>query len=253
VLLEDFSADQQFMKQTLNIGRTQEGMSGVDMPQIQLFFCDACSGTPNEYKEFENAGKGLSFRRESGVEDLRAAPIYHASCPGTVAMGHRGSGTYFAEALIDCLNGAAMDGIDLTAGPSIAGRYFHVKISRLLEALQSRTSQIAARDGQKQSVRLGGTLRSGIFSASPEPPQLETEVYVDPDVAARASEAQLWDWNESAAITKRTKCWERPAALGRVPCGIYQLKVYGSAPYRPEHTYIFIATTPPIARYEIKL
>jgi len=164
VLLEDFSKDQLFLNQTLDVGRTLKGMSGDNMPQTQFYFVDACRIQPDEYKKYEDAGSPLRLRSQFTGEDLRAAPIYYAACPQTAAKGHRGKGTYFAEALIDCLDIYARQGPIKNSTLPIVRDYWHVNVSSLLMTLQDRITEVARPDKKKQDVMLGGMVRNAVFA-----------------------------------------------------------------------------------------
>ena len=233
VLLEDFSKDQLFLNQTLDVGRTLKGMSGDNMPQTQFYFVDACRIQPDEYKKYEDAGTPLRLRSQFTGEDLRSAPIYYAACPQTAAKGNRGKGTYFAEALIDCLNVYALQGPIKNSTFSIARNHWHVNVSSLLMTLQDRISEVARPDRERQDVMLGGLIRFAVFSASQSPPDVTVVVDVDPDSAARVTFAELWSSNRSIQIKERSPCWSRPLKLERVPVGIYLLELSASPPYKP--------------------
>lgn len=234
VLLEDFAKTQLFLNQAIDVGRTMKGMSGDDMPQVQLYFVDACQIQPDEHAKFEDAGSPLRLRSEFGGADLRSAPIYFGACPQTAAKGRSGQGTYFAQGLVTCLGANALQGPDSHSTLPVATTHWHATVSRLLEALQDSVTAIAAIDKEKQEVVLGGRTRPAVFCASQTPPQVTVVLDVAPDEAAKASFAEVWDWSGATQLTPRTPCWKRPTTVAKLAAGIYQLKVSASAPYKPE-------------------
>jgi hypothetical protein len=232
VLLEDFSKDQLFLNQAIDVGRVLKGMSGDQMPQAQFYFVDACRIQPDEHSKFEDAGTPLRLRSQFNGEDLRSAPIYYAACPQTAAKGHRGRGTYFAEALIDCLDLYARQGPNKNSGLPITRNYWHVSVNSLLATLQDRISEVARPDGVKQDVMIGGLVRPSVFCASESPPDVTVVVHVDPESAAQVAFAELWSSNRSSQIKQRSPCWSRPLKLEKVPVGIYLLELSASPPYK---------------------
>lgn len=244
VLLEDFSKDQLFLNQSVDIGRTLKGMSGSNMPQVQLYFVDACRIQPDAYKKYEDAGSPLRLRSDFTGADLRSAPIYYAACPQTAAKGHRGGGTYFAEALTDCLEEYALQGPKVNSSVPVAGTHWHVTVSGLATALQDRIAEVALRDNEKQEVVPGGMLRSAVFCASPTPPPVTVVVDVDPDAAAQVAFAELWNSTRSTQVRDRAPCWTRPLKITEVPPGLYLLELSASPPFRPQ-SIIALNAQPP--------
>lgn len=244
VLLEDFSKDQLFLNQTIDIGRTLKGMSGDNMPQTQFYFVDACRITPDEYRKYEDAGTPLRLRSKFTGDDLRSAPIYYAACPQTAAKGHRGKGTYFAEALIDCLNVYARQGPNKSSTFPVVRDYWHVSVSSLLTTLQDRITEVARTDGEKQDVMMGGIVRPAVFCATESPPDVTVVVDVNPDSAAQVAFAELWSSNRSTRIKERSPCWPRHLKLEKVPVGIYLLELFADPPYKTQ-SVIAVHAQPP--------
>lgn len=252
MLLEDFAKDgsQQFLNQSIDVGRTMKGMSGTDMPQVQLYFVDACQIQPDEHAKFEDAGSPLRLNSQFGGPDMRSSPIYFGACPQTAAKGRNGPGTYFAQALVACLSGSALQGPDSQSTLRFAKQHWHATVSRLLEALQDAVTALAAIDKESQDIVLGGRTRPAVFCASATAPIVAVVLDVSPDDAAKASVAEIWDWSGSALITPPTPCWERPKTVASLPAGIYQLKVSASAPYKPESP-IRVEARPPMWKQQI--
>jgi hypothetical protein len=251
VLLEDFSKDELFMNYTIDVGKTLKGMSGDDMPQAQFYFVDACRIQPDEYAKYEYAGSPLALGSKFTGEDLRAAPIYYAACPQTTAKGHRGKGTYFAEALVDCLETYALQGPIKNSAMAVARDHWHVSVAGLLANLQDRLTEVARSDKEKQNVVIGGNVRTAVFCASATPPNVTVVVDVDPDGAAQVAFAELWNFNRSMPIKPRAPCLPRPLMLRDVPPGLYLLEVSAKAPFSPQ--LIAVNAQPPEWKEPISL
>ena len=245
VLLDDFSKNEQFLNQAIDINKTRKGMMGSVMPQVQLYFVDACQIQPDEYKKFEEAGSPLGLTSTFGESETSSTPIYFGACGQTAAKGRSGPGTYFAEALVACLEGSALQGPNSQSSLPVAKAYWHAPVLGLLEPLQNAVSEIAAREKEKQDIVLGGRTRPAVFCASATTPVVTLLFDVDPDDAAKAAFAELWDWTGNTQVRKRMPCWERPLKVSSLPAGIYQLKVFASEPYKPESP-IRVEARPPV-------
>jgi hypothetical protein len=248
--LEDFSKDELFLNQAIDVGATRKGMSGEDMPQLQLYFVDACQIHPDEHAKFEEAGAPLRFQSTFGGEDTRSSPIYFAACPQTAAKGRNGPGTYFAQALVSCLQGSALQGPDSQSTLPFAQQYWHASVLYLLEALQEAVTVIAAGDKEVQDPVLGGKTRRAIFCASPTTPIVTLVLDVNPDEAAKAAFAELLDWTGKTQVRPRVPCWTRPLTIASLPAGIYQLALSASEPYKPESP-IRVEARPPVWKQSI--
>jgi hypothetical protein len=184
--------------------------------------------------------------------DIRTAPIYYGACPQTYAKGRAGRGTYFAEALVDCLNGAGLQGPIIGSSMPVAKTYWHINVLSLISALQDRITLIAARDKESQVVVSGGMLNSEIFCAALVPPPVTIIINVDPDDAAKVAFAELWKKYRTDRIGERMPCWERPAKLNAVNPGLYILEVSASPPY-PTQSIVAVSAQPPLWNESIKL
>jgi hypothetical protein len=245
VLLQDFSRNKLFLNQSVGIRGVVKGMSGSKKPQIQLYFVDACRIHPDEYRKFEFAGSPIGLPSTFTGEDLRSAPIYYAACPQTTAKGHPNRGTYFAEALIDCLNSAGLLGPFVTSTLPVARTHWHINVANLAAALQNRISVVAARDRESQEIVPGGMPRPAVFCAAPVPPPVTVIIDVDPDAAAKVAFAELWKQFRVERIGDKTPCLPRPVTLNRVAPGLYILELSLSPPY-PAQRVVPINVQPPI-------
>jgi hypothetical protein len=242
VLLEDFSKDPSFMDYAIDVGGTMKGMSGADMPQSQFYFVDACRIMPEEFGKQIYSGKPRMLPIDSTGEDLRAAPIYYGACPQTQAKGHRGRGTYFAEALVDCLDNGQQGPIANSTLP-VAQSYWHISVASLLTVLQDRVTLFAKPDGEKQEVVMGGNARAAVLSARETPPAVCVVVEVSPDEAAQVAFAELWNELHEDKIRERQACIPKPLQMQDVAPGVYTLDIVATAPYRGKS--ISVVAQPP--------
>jgi hypothetical protein len=217
-----------------------------------MYFVDACRIQPDEYSKYEHAGTPLTLPSEFTGPDLRSAPIYYGACPQTAAKGKRGKGTYFAEALVDCLDSLARKGPERNSSLKIAQDYWHVGVLELVASLKGRVTAIARHDKEQQDVVLGGMMQPAVFCATQSPPDVTVVVDVDPDAAAQVAFAELWNHNRSTRIKDRAPCWARPLRIERVPPGLYLLEVSAAAPYKPQ-SIIAVSAEPPQWMEPIKL
>jgi hypothetical protein len=224
-----------FLDQSVGIRSVVKGMSGSKMPQIQLYFVDSCRIHPDEYKKFEYAGAPIGLPSKFTDQDLRSAPIYYAACPQTYAKGRHGRGTYFAEALIDCLNSTGLQGPVIGSTLPVVSTHLHINVANLVIALQDRISKVAERDHEKQEIVPGGMLRPAVFCAAAAPPRVTVVIDVDPDAAAQVAFAELWNHNRSKRILDRTRCWQRPLKVNAVPPGLYILELSASPPHQTQY------------------
>ena len=250
VLLEDFSADQLFMDYSIDVGGTMKGMAGDDMPQTQFYFVDACRITPEEFQKQQYSGAPKRLASNFAGQDLRAAPIYFAACPQTKAKGNPGRGTYFAEALVDCLESEQQGPIPGSA-LTVAQRYWHVSISSLFARLQDRVSLVAKPDGEKQDVVMGGNGRDAVLCARETPPLVRVVVEVNPEDAAKLASAELWNELHDNRIRERQACIPRPLQMQDVAPGVYTLDITATAPYQGKS--ISVVAQPPEWRKPISI
>jgi hypothetical protein len=218
VLLEDFSKDQNFVNQTLDVGRTLKGMNGIDLPRTQFYFADACAVEPEEYSQYEWAGQGVALAAKRNIPDVRSAPLYFAACPGTEALGKPGSGTYFALALVSCLDGEEPFGPPLAEPLSETDKFYRVSVASLVDNLKNRVQKIS----KKQEVTTGGRVRPGVFSAVKDN-LVTVELRIDPEEAAKAMMAEILDSNETPKLTPPTPC--DPVPIVQLVAGTYIVKL----------------------------
>lgn len=247
VLLEDFGESEDlFLKRAIDIGRTMKGMAGDEMPQTQLYFVDACQIQPDEHANFEDAGDPVRLSSKFGITDLRSAPIYFGAVSQSAAKGKNGTGTYFAQALVQCLTLDALEAPDESSVLE-AERFWHTTVSGLLPKLQDAVTDLAKIDGEKQDIVLGGRTRKAVFSALNGPPSVTVVLDVGPDNAAKASKAELRTAARDATVRGPADCWERPLVIKDVPAGVYFLEVSATGGFKPVSP-IFVDAKP--ARWE---
>lgn len=231
VLLEDFGEDDdRFLKETIDIGKTFRGMRADNLPQTQLYFVDACRMNASQLNDYLDQGEGVHVSGKIGPEH-RSAPIYFSAVSQTKANGEVGPGTYFSQALVRCFKRDALKAPDTQSDEEIE-RYWHITVLGLQDKLQKAVDAVAGKG--VQTVVLGGATRAAFFSASKSVPTVTVELDVEPDKAARASEAELRTVGSNLNVRGGPHpCWERPLVIEDVPAGIYLLHVSAPDGFKP--------------------
>ena len=217
VLLEDFAADELVMDYSIDVGRVHRGMAWPELPQTQFFFIDACRIQPEAFRT-RDSGTGLGLPEEFIGEDERSAPIFFSASPGAEAFGEPGNGTLFSQALMQCLQGMAVDDF-----ADAEGR-FRITGSSLGLALEQRVASLADSYGERQNVVVGGQVRGSVLHFFERPPKLPVAIQLHPDQAIAVARADLWDSDRGVRILEDCRFEENPM-IWPVPVGLYSLDV----------------------------
>jgi hypothetical protein len=121
----------------INFNQTHTNMETCTA-ETQCYLLDACRDKPTELVDEARrftVGKPL-IGSSAGASRLRNAPYLHAAAPGDSAAGPANAKSYFAEALIDCLNG-------MGARPPVGG-FAPVDLVSLGQALLERVDRLAS-------------------------------------------------------------------------------------------------------------
>jgi hypothetical protein len=109
LLAADFCSDPTNLDQgIINFQETFENMRTCQA-WTQCYLLDACRDSPEQLRTAA-AKKGVGrpiVDPRGGPEPGRTAPIYHAAAPGKSAFGPNNEKSFFAGAVLDCLNGMA--------------------------------------------------------------------------------------------------------------------------------------------------
>lgn len=142
LLAADFASDPKNLDQgIINFQQTFRNMARCKV-STQCFLLDACRDSPDQLRVAASEGKvGRPIvDPQSGPILGRNAPIYHAAAPEKPAFGPPGEKSFFAGALLDCLNGMAA-----RAGGDPG--FFSIDHASLALALPEHVNRLAEKHG----------------------------------------------------------------------------------------------------------
>jgi hypothetical protein len=208
LLLEDFEGQAPtILDAAIDTGNVRRSLTGPDGPLEQLYFVDACRVRPAAAAQFSTASAGirLDVPTAAGTPD---APIYFSAAPGKNAYGTACAGTFFSQALLECLNGYAL-GLDFDqALPAIS-------VASLFEHLGSALRRLAPPN--RQSVTFGGSSTNQPVHSFATPPPSTLEIDVEPKTAAPFFTARI----SANGQTFHAGLPLAPRASATVPAGLY--------------------------------
>jgi hypothetical protein len=198
VLLEDFGTPRRFLNETIDLEKCVESMRGSDLPRTQFYFSDACKVDTDEadsWKRGPQPGTPLAPDPSPSSNALICAPLYCAAYPGQRAIGYRGQGTYFAQGLVECLDGFGWTPPEEAAAAGSPDSYYRITHLELARRLQQRVKAIAKVNGDVQNTTLGGTIpsESSVLCAANGIPKAPFQLTVSPSLAAPEVRADLTD------------------------------------------------------------
>jgi hypothetical protein len=234
ILLEDFADDSQIFNYSIDVGGNRQAMVGDQMPQTQLYFADACR-LP-EATNLNGLGFGVTLPSPSGVvEDKRSAPIYYSAFSGMAALGVKQKGTFFMQALLECLDTLALTGPNKKSSDPLEQQYWHVSVGGLLSPLDQRVRALAdakaieaRHELPDQGVTMGGEARAAVFHVLPSPPKVRITLDLEPEAVATKAEAALFLPTRASQIGNKQPCRPKPCSFGLVEAGLYSLDVYST-------------------------
>jgi len=245
ILLEDFGSPNRFLNQTIDVERTRRGMMGPGLPATQYYFADACKVNPDEVGRWPadlTPGTPI-YLAEPKNSAVICAPLYSAAYPGQTAKGYRGEGTYFAQALVECLEGYAWTPPNSAPKQEIE-KYFRITPGGLAESLQERITEIAGRHEEDQTILVGEyPPRLGVLSAIEGHPVAPFILRVDPDSAAQGTDAELYDEKGEPVFpgeSKKRSCYPPPLKEENVRVGAHSLTVSPVAPLKPDRRSVVV-------------
>jgi hypothetical protein len=220
------------------------------LPQTQLYFADACR-LP-EGTRLEGLGSGVTLPwNENQSEDKRSAPIYYSALPGMAALGVKQKGTFFTQALVECLDNLALCGPNRKSSNPLEQQFWHVSVPGLLSPLNQRVRALAEAkaieigvDLPEQGVTMGGEARPAVFHVLPSPPKVQVLFDLRDDTLAKVSQAALFLPTRQAQVSGWTNCWPKPCRFELVDAGLYSLDVLNRV------TGIVVVAEPPETKYD---
>ena len=119
---------------------------------MQLYFVDACRNLSDVLGRFTNEEPSRAYSVGSRPgPDVRTAPMYFATAPGTHAYADPKDGSFFSQALIQCLDNDAADHVEVS-GRSV----WQVDVPTLGRRLPVVVKDLAKQVGTWQPVVKGG-------------------------------------------------------------------------------------------------
>ena len=184
----------------------------------QCFFIDACRDRPLEIQAAAAAGavgQALLGPQAGPISD-RDGQTYHAAAPGRPAEGPVGDKSYFARALIDCLNGMG--------GGSPAGTFVPVDSFTLGSALRELVARLAEDFSPGLRCAIDGDAQLPVpvnLHLAAMPVDVLTIIACNPSSAQRLARLTLVD--ASGKVTPRPAVADTPWKL-TVPAGKYEVQ-----------------------------
>ena len=241
VLLQDGFA-QEDLRNAMSIAPIQLAL-GTGTLSMSAIFVDACQQVlPNSKWDF-SGGVHLIAPREPVRDSRVAAPIYYAASPRGSAFGTAGRGTFFCQALLNCLNVRA-------ARPSTqkGSTIWTVRTTTLHVELPSAVEELAP----GQDVRPAGWGRDSSLVELAAPPNLPFQISMKPIAELARVEGTL-EHREGLALEQvplGTEAYRNES----LPCGPYTLRMSGVPPSAVPKQVHQIAHLPPLgAKEEINL
>ena len=231
VLLEDFARRPNSpLDHSLDVSGVRKGMAGETMAQQQFYFIDACRVRPLQAVDFQTLGAGVTLTNPfEGAATCSA--VYFSASPSTDALGEVGKGTLFVQALLECLDLAAVDDHAHENG------WWVVTTGTLMRALPRRVSELAQTFGHEQTATIGGQLADVILQVLPKAPEVPVTFELHPRDAVECAFARLWDGTVGTSIFEdepfRPDEEATPKLARPVPAGLYVLTVSIKPPTPP--------------------
>jgi hypothetical protein len=112
LLLNDFGADKQFLGGAVSTAHLLDGMramaSWANPAGNQLYLFDACKVRPDLFSKYEDSMPGFLWERELVKDETRQLAVLYSTQPGRLAYGDPNGNSLFCDALIECLDSAAV-------------------------------------------------------------------------------------------------------------------------------------------------
>lgn len=194
--------------------------SRPNMARTQIYFVDACRVWPKQFTNFERLTVPDIFDVESGGIDDRRAPIFFAALPGAKAYALRNDQTLFSKALTQCLNGAAAEAKEETAGNQPK---WIVSVYSLSETLESQIEQMNESGGYEQDFELGGKIKDVPLHILTAPPTVEASISIEPPEALAYTSLEIQNGDGVAVCQVPAPVTPHPYAKP-LPAGFYVIR-----------------------------
>ncbi len=248
ILLEDFGKGPGgVLSGAIDIGNVHQAMTRDDAAKNQFYFVDACAISKKLFSHYLNLKPGIDMDALRG-QSVESSPIFFGAAPETVALGDPGEGTLFMQGLLQCLKCDAAVANDVN-NPT----HWDIHTQELFKRLRYRVNEIAQRQGDTQSVVLGGLSADAFFHQLPEPPQVPLHICLIPKDAALYAHYQLTSLYTDALVDDQMP-FKTPHTSLMKP-GVYKLH-FNMTPnakgYSSRGVPVLIISPPEVSK-EIKL
>lgn len=188
-----------------------------EVARRQLYFVDACRMVPEEFNSSEWLNVPDVWKVEKSGRDDRVAPIFYAAVPGTEAKALKARNTFFGEALIQCLDGAAGEAMGQNAqGETIWG----VSVYSLAKALPAQIETLNKKYRVNQDWVPGGFVKDEIICYMKEPPKVPVALEIDPQDALPYIAIEVRDYAAGAVWDLKPPLRPHPYE-NSLPAGFY--------------------------------
>ncbi|HEY6141609.1 MAG TPA: hypothetical protein VI670_27940 [Thermoanaerobaculia bacterium] len=242
LLAADFAADPKNLDQgIINFQQTFRNMARCKA-STQCYLLDACRDSPDQLRVAASEGKvgRPIIDPRPGPVLGRNAPIYHAAAPEKPAFGPPGEKSFFARALLDCMNGmAARAGGD--------PQFFSIDHASLGQALPEYVDRLAEEHGlELRCLTDGGDAQLPDLPElhrAPAPVDVLTKIFCRPREAHAVAQLSVTD--VGGKITPRPvtgpKPWRVTLRSGKHTVSATFAKDVG---FSEERTEITVVPTP---------
>lgn len=238
VLLEDIGAPgQQSLWGAIDMTQCHEAMDHGATAATQFWFVDACRQLPDISARFERMRGAFELDEMPGTAE--SSQCFLASASREIAFSRPGGRSLFCEALLECLEGAAV------IGPDAQCPAWHLSGHSLSGRLRPRVQQLAQEEGETQTVHhfSKGLSPNAVLYRLDKPPKVALKIELDPIAAAEVSIPSL-RYATSDPVPGVPAGWP---LIMQLEAGLYTLEVATQDPYRPRPARILSLVPPTFA------
>ncbi len=219
--------------------------------QCQLYFVDACRMVPEEFNNLEWLNVPDVWGVDKSGRDDRVAPIFYAAVPGTEAKALKARTTFFGEALLQCLDGAAGEAMEQNAqGDARWG----VSVYSLAKALPAQIEALNKKYKVAQDWAPGGLVKDEIICYMKEPPKVPVALEIDPQDALPYVTIEVKDYAAGAVWDLKPPLQPYPYE-DSLPAGFYTFtaKVTGAGAQNYKDYVRLLKISPPRGEWKAKV
>jgi hypothetical protein len=203
-----------------------------DIARRQMFFFDACrtSNPSIEDLQFMKTGSIWNIVKEKDVEDDRVRTTIFSAIPGGPSWANE-NGTFFGQALLNCLNGGAAVSLD-DYGSDDAG--WGISMSALPKALTYYLEKLNRTLGAGQNSEMQQVAGDVILQRLDAPPPVDVTLWLKPPTAVPFMQLSVRGYENAI---EREYPVERHPVRDTLPAGSYELRGRRRDPQRAPPEY----------------